>query len=143
MTGVQTCALPICFPVTIHRSLGGEFLRRYVVTFNYLQQYVVFKPIGRQWKRPFEMELSGLGLRATGEKFRNFIIESVQANSPADEAGVLPGDEIWLINGVRTSDYELGDIYRILKKKEGKQVDLLVKRGNAFHFISFKLRSLF
>ncbi|MEY4954141.1 MAG: hypothetical protein RI981_226 [Bacteroidota bacterium] len=143
--------VPTAFPVPkllkdssqIQGSLGGEFLRRYVVTFNYLQQYVVFKPIGRQWKRPFEMELSGLGLRATGEKFRNFIIESVQANSPADEAGVLPGDEIWLINGVRTSDYELGDIYRILKKKEGKQVDLLVKRGNAFHFISFKLRSLF
>jgi len=108
-----------------------------------LQQYVVFKAIGRQWMRPFEMELSVLGLNATGEKFRNFIIESVQAPSPADEAGVLPGDEIWLINGVRTSDYELGDIYRILKKKEGKQVDLLVKRGNAFHFISFKLRSLF
>lgn len=143
--------VPTAFPVPkllkdstrIQGSLGGEFLRRYVVTFNYLQQYVVLKPIGRQWKRPFDMGLSGLGLRATGERFRNFMIESVQANSPADEAGVLPGDEIWLINGVRASEYRLGDIYRILKKKEGKQVGLVVKRGNTVHLISFKLRALF
>jgi len=143
--------VPTAFPLTkllkdtsrIQGSLGGEFLRRYVVTFNYLQQYVLFKPIGRLWRRPFEMGLSGLNLRATGGRFRDYVVESVQANSPADEAGVLPGDAIWLINGVRSTQYSLGEVYRILKKKAGKQVELFIRRGNTYHLISFKLRPLF
>lgn len=143
--------VPTAFPIPkllkdstrIQGSLGGEFLRRYVVTFHYLQQYVVLKPIGHQWRRPFEMELSGLGLRAIGDRHRDFVVESVQANSPAAEAGILPGDEIWLINGIRSTQYRLGDVYRILKKKQGKQVELFIRRGNTYHSISFKLRALF
>ncbi len=143
--------VPAAFPNTqlwkdsshLQGSLGGEFLRRYVVTFHYLGQYVVFKPIGKQWRRPFELGLSGLGLRAAGVRYRDYVIEHVQANSPAEEAGLLPGDEIWLINGVRANQYSLGEIYRILKSKEGKQIDMFIRRGNAYHLISLKLRALF
>ncbi len=143
--------VPTAFPLTklgsdssrLHGSLGGEFLRRYVVTFHYLGQYVVFKPIRRQWRRPFELGLSGVGLRATGVRFRDYVVESVQSNSPAEEAGVLPGDEIWLINGVRSTQYSLGEVYRILKSKEGKKIELFIRRGNSYHLLSFKLRKLF
>ena len=39
MTGVQTCALPICFPVTItwwYCSIGNDYINR-CVTYNYLE----------------------------------------------------------------------------------------------------------
>ena len=32
MTGVQTCALPICFPVTIQKSVAGDCSKRDIMT---------------------------------------------------------------------------------------------------------------
>ena len=127
----------------IHGSIGGEFLRRYKVTFNYLGQYVQFKPVSRQWKRSFDFGMSGLTLKSQGENFRRFVVETVQVNSPGEEAGILKGDEIWMVNGIKASEYQLGDIYRILKKKEGKKVDLVILRGQNFQLIQLKLRKLF
>lgn len=37
--------------------------------------------------------MSGLELRATGKDYRTFEIFSVIQNSPAGEAGLLPGDK--------------------------------------------------
>jgi hypothetical protein len=127
----------------LHGSIGGEFLRRYIVTFNYLAQYVQFKPISRQWKRSFDFGMSGLTLKSQGENFRRFVVETVQVNSPGEEVGILKGDEIWMVNGIKASEYQLGDIYRILKKKEGKKVDLVILRGQNFQLIQLKLRKLF
>ena len=127
----------------LHGSLGGEFLRRFIVTFHYLDQYVVLKPIARQWKRQFDLGMSGLSFRAQGSTYQQFIVETIQANSPAEEAGIQVGDELWFINGMRASEYRLGDIYRMLRKKEGKKMELIIKRDQNFHMISFTLRALF
>jgi predicted metalloprotease with PDZ domain len=127
----------------LHGSLGGEFLRRFIVTFHYLDQYVVLKPIARQWKRQFDLGMSGLSFRTQGSTYQQFIVETIQANSPAEEAGIQVGDELWFINGMRASEYRLGDIYRMLRKKEGKKMELIIKRDQNFHMISFTLRALF
>ena len=127
----------------LHGSLGGEFLRRFIVTFHYLDQYVVLKPIARQWRRQFDLGMSGLSFRAQGSTYQQFIVETIQANSPAEEAGIQVGDELWFINGMRASEYRLGDIYRMLRKKEGKKMELIIKRDQNFHMISFTLRALF
>jgi hypothetical protein len=92
--------VPAIFPDSMARksaepwqaSLGGEFFRRFKLTFHYLDQYVVMKPIGNQWKKDFEYGMSGIGLRAIGPAYRRFIVETIHAGSPADEAGILPGD---------------------------------------------------
>jgi hypothetical protein len=124
-------------------SLGGEFFRRFTLTFHYLDQYVVIKPVGRLWKKDFEYGMSGLGLRAIGPEFRRFVVETIHPGSPADMAGMLPGDEIWLINNKRVDEYRLGDIYRILKKKEGTAIELMIRREREFRLIRFRLRKLF
>ena len=130
-------------PTLLQGSLGGEFLRRFIVTFHYLDQYVVLNPIARQWRRRFDLGMSGLSFRAQGSSYQQFIVETVQANSPAEEAGIQVGDELWMINGMRANEYRLGDIYRMLRKKEGKKMEFIIKRGQNFHLISFTLRALF
>lgn len=143
--------VPATFPDSMARrsidpwqaSLGGEFFRRFTLTFHYLDQYVVIKPNGRQWKKDFEYGMSGLGLRALAPDYRRFVVESIHPGSPADEAGLLPGDEIWVINNKRADQYRLGDVYRIMKKKEGSLIELMIRRGIEFRLLRFRLRKLF
>jgi len=123
--------------------LGAEFLRRYIVTFHYLDQYVLFKPIGRKWKKEFDLGMSGLNLRAEGPQYRNFVVEAVQPFSPAAVSGILPGDEIWMINGLRAESLSLGEINRMLRKKSGQQIELIIRRGKEYQWVQFELRPLF
>lgn len=124
-------------------SLGGEFMRRFVITFHYLDQYVLFQPIGRKWKREFDLGMSGLNIRAKGPQFKVFMVEAVQEFSPAAIAGILAGDEIWMINEIRADSLSLGDINRMLRKKSGQKIELIIRRGKEYHWIQFELRPLF
>jgi predicted aspartyl protease len=143
--------VPATFPDSMSRrstdpwqaSLGGEFFRRFKLTFHYLDQYVVIKPIGRQWKKDFDYGMSGLGLRALGPDYHRFVVETIHAGSPADEAGILLGDEIWMINNKRADQYRLGDVYRLMKKKEGSLIELMIRRSREFRLVRFRLRKLF
>lgn len=58
------------------------------------------------------------------------LIQSVRDNSPAKEAGILPGDELLSINGRAVYDLRLETIQSILSKKEGEKVVLKFQRGN-------------
>jgi hypothetical protein len=124
-------------------SLGGEFMRRFVITFHYLDQYVLFQPIGRKWKRDFDLGMSGLNIRAKGPQFKVFMVEAVQEFSPAAIAGILAGDEIWMINEIRADSLSLGDINHMLRKKSGQKIELIIRRGKEYHWIQFELRPLF
>lgn len=143
--------IPATFPDSISRksgepwqgSLGGEFLRRFRITFNYLDQYFILKPEGNQWRKDFDYGMSGIGLRAVGPQYRKFIVETIHPGSPADEAGILVGDEIWVINQMRADQFTMGDIYRILKKKEGQKIEMMIRRDREFRLFQFRLRKLF
>jgi hypothetical protein len=143
--------LPTTFPDSVARpsatilqgSLGGEFFRRFVVTFDYLGQQVFLKPIRNPMRKNFEYGFSELGLRTIGSSYQRFVIETVNEGSPADEAGILPGDEIWSINDKRANTYRLGEMYRILRKQTGEKIKLLIRRDLEFIFFEFQPRKLF
>jgi hypothetical protein len=124
-------------------SLGGEFLRRFVVTFHYLDQYVQLKAIRGKLNRDFDLGMSGLNIRAQGPEYRNFVVDVVQAFSPADLSGIVSGDEIWMINGLRTNNLTLGEINRMLRKKSGEKIELVIRRGKEYHWVQFELQALF
>jgi len=123
-------------------NLGCEILKRFHVTFNYEEGYVILKSNKKNFKQPFERDMSGLSIRAGGEKFSRFFVEVVEADSPASEAGVEAGDEIISINN-RMSRYEnLNDIYKHLQKGEGKTIKLFMKRNNQFYYTEFILKQM-
>ena len=124
-------------------SLGGDFLHRFTITFHYAEQYVVFKSVGFASKKPFSIGVSGLQWIAKAPNFRDFVVETVLPESPAEEAGILLGDELWSINGLPAKQMSLGEINGILLGKEGKKITLVIRRGGEFQWKQFRLRALF
>ena len=55
MTGVQTCALPICFPVTIEKSVKPQEARRVIPQSAYTQIWGAFMP--KQLDNYFKLRL--------------------------------------------------------------------------------------
>ncbi|CCH56288.1 PDZ/DHR/GLGF domain protein [Fibrisoma limi BUZ 3] len=123
-------------------NVGCELLRRFRVTFNYNDQYVVLKPVKRLLRESFEHDMSGLELRARGDRFRNYYIEKIIDNSPADLAGLKEGDELLFVNNTSTSELTISDIYKLLQKGEGKEVAMLVRRDGKIFITHFALKRL-
>ncbi|HAK80385.1 MAG TPA: signal protein PDZ [Runella sp.] len=123
-----------------HGNLGGEFLRRFKVTFNYEEGYIVLKPVRRFLNQKFEHDMSGIDLRAKGDNFRHYFIESITENSPAHQAGLQIGDQLMLINQDPVETLTLSEIYRTLQQKEGKEVQLVVRRNGRLVVAEFALK---
>lgn len=123
-------------------NVGCEFLRRFKVTFNYRDKYVVLKPINRRMKEPFEHNMSGMELLASGSDYHEFMIERIIENSPAQLAGLQQGDRVIFINNRSSRDVSISEIYKIFQKGEGKPVNLVVKRGANVIFTTVNLKRL-
>lgn len=128
---------------TVSGSIGGEFLRRFKLTFHYTDNYVVFKPIPSRLNRPFEEGLSGLTIMALSPDFKRFKVEAVQDGSPADDVDFRPGDEIWMVNNKKATEYRLDELNRLLQTKVGDKVVFLIKRGTEVHLKEITLKRLF
>ncbi len=123
-------------------NVGCELLRRFNVTFNYPERYIVMKPIKRLIRESFEHDMSGMELRAKGNQFRNYYVEKVVDGSPADRAGLKEGDEVLFVNSNAASDLTVSDIYKVFQKGEGKEVSMLVRRNGQIIITSFVLKRL-
>ena len=123
-------------------NVGCELLRRFQVTFNYPDRYVVMKPIKRLMRENFEHDMSGMELRAKGNLYRNYYVDKIIDNSPAELAGLKEGDELLFVNNTSTSDLTISDIYKILQKGEGKEVSVLIRREGQIIITSFALKRL-
>lgn len=123
-------------------NVGCELLRRFNVTFNYPDRYIVMKPIKRLLRESFEHDMSGLELKAKGESFRNYYVEKITEGSPADMAGLQEGDELMFVNNTSTNDLTISDIYKMLQKGEGKEISMLIRRNGKLVIASFALKRL-
>lgn len=100
--------------------IGGEILSRFVVTLNFDKQEISFVPVGDS-----APDYSTFGFKIGFSEEKQFYIQSVIDNSPADEIGLTPGLSIIRIGdldfkqGISFCDYVLQD------RKNLKQVELV------------------
>ena len=66
----------------------------------------------------------------------------VLPNSPASEVGIQNGDQIMRIGAMPASVLTLSDLQRILQKKAGKKVRLVIRREGKRYKKTLKLRDL-
>ena len=86
------------------------------------------KPSGN-FRKKYVYDRSGIYLLASGNSLNEFVVESVIDNSPAFEAGILPGDQIVQVGLAPARILRLQDVLKVLQKKPGKKVRLLILRN--------------
>ncbi|MDI9870944.1 aspartyl protease family protein [Flectobacillus roseus] len=121
-------------------NIGCEFLRRFKVTFNYRDQYIVLKASNKFLKEPFEHNMTGMELAAKGQNYNEYLIERIEANSPAESAGLQEGDKLLFVNDKSSRDISISELYKLFQKGEGKPLNFVVKRGNGLFVTTLTLK---
>ncbi|GAB4401373.1 MAG: hypothetical protein OHK0053_23970 [Microscillaceae bacterium] len=109
-------------------NVGCGVLRRFHLTFNYPQETLILKP-NRLFKTPFEFNTSGIDLVADPPRYKTFRVGAIRTHSPAEEAGLRPGDVIVAIDQHVASQLRITQAYHLLNKKKNQTTSLLVQRN--------------
>jgi Aspartyl protease/PDZ domain len=120
--------------------IGGELLKRFVVTLDYPHERMILVPIG-DLAQPFPFDCSGLILRQErGSTF--FRIKAVIPGSPAAEAGLQTSDVIEQINGMPTAQWTMETLEGAFSQA-GQTFDLSIAGPNgAKRTIKLRTRTL-
>ncbi len=122
-------------------TLGAGALSRFNVTFDYTNSRLILEK-GPKFKRPFEYNMSGIVFESVSQNFNLFKVSEVISNSPAQEAGVLPGDLLVAINEKSAFSITLGELNGMLNRNPGSTVSLIMNReGKPLNF-KFRLKRL-
>ncbi|MEM7350406.1 MAG: PDZ domain-containing protein [Acidobacteriota bacterium] len=106
-------------------NLGADVLRRFRVIFDYPQRQMILEP-GETFGRPFDIDMSGMLLRAEGPTLDQLIIEQVREGSPAALVGVEPGDRLLALDG---REVTLEQAAQLLRQRDGFRVPLTLDRA--------------
>jgi len=119
-------------------AIGGAMLRRYVVTFDFPHQQMIFTPSSRF--RLFDQEdKSGLTLIAGGADLKRFEVQQVQPGSPAAQAGIQKGDVIAGIDNEPGADMTLASVRELFRLIPHKY-KLLIQRGDQTLDVTMEMR---
>jgi hypothetical protein len=123
-------------------NIGGELLRRFKVTINYAEEFMTLRPIKSAMKESFEHDMSGMDLRAKGVNYNEYYIDRIIDDSPAEEAGLQKDDRLMFINNIPAGELNMTEIYKLLQRKEGKEINLVIRRGGRLIFTSIVLKRI-
>ena len=118
-------------------TIGGAILRRFQVTFDYPHQRLILAP-DDDFADPFEVDTAGLILVAGGTDLRTISVGHVLAETPAEAAGVQPGDMLTRINDQDAGDLGLERI-RLLFRQPGSYA-LQLRRGGSLVTVTMVTR---
>jgi hypothetical protein len=121
--------------------VGNEILSRFNLIIDFTNEKMYVQP-NRYFKETFTYDRSGIALIAGGVNLKQFLVQDILENSPAEEAGVKIGDEILSMNWFPVRYFTLGSMNDKLQGRIGKTIRLVVNRNGKKIKISFKLKEL-
>jgi hypothetical protein len=121
-------------------TIGGEFLKRFTVTFDYTRHRLILKK-NELFAKPYEYDMSGIFPIAEPPDFKTINIAYIAANTPASDAGLLAGDEIISIDGKRAGDYSIPQLREIFKTAD-RSIRLEIRRGNEKLAVELRTKKL-
>ena len=120
--------------------LGSDVLRHFQVTFDLKHSRIFLKKDSAF--QPDIYRYSTVGLQFARDDRGGFSVMSVWKNSPADEAGVLMGDEIKSVNGDSTESMSATQLSGRLRGKEGTPVTLTIERDGQTRSLTMRTRQM-
>lgn len=127
------------FNVTSYPHLGGlignDILRRFNVILNYDKKDIYLTP-NSHYQEPFDYSYSGVELYFIEGLI---IVGDVAKGSPAQEAGIMEGDEVLAVN--RNFSQNLNQ-YKIALQAPNEKVKLIVRRDGVLREFEFKVKSI-
>ncbi|REE00396.1 aspartyl protease family protein [Marinoscillum furvescens] len=124
-----------------HGTIGGDLLTRFNVTFDYPNQKLYLKRSNR-FHDEFDFDMSGITLGAVGKKLDSLVVRRIQDETPAADAGILPGDVVLKVNGLNLRNATMGEITDLLRKKDGFKVRIVIWREGKKEKKVFRLRRM-
>ena len=118
--------------------LGADFLGRFRVTLDYARQRMYLEP---RMPVPPSAELDMSGLYLTSDRAtRRFVVQEVRPDSPAQSAGVRPGDAIVALDGRPVAGLSLAAVRSVLRSADGRVVRLVLARDGVTRDVVLTLR---
>ena len=122
--------------------IGNVILSRFHIIIDYMREKLYLHKISKL-DEEFDYDKSGMLIYALGDKLNEYYIKTIYPNTPAEEAGLLPGDKIIKIGFWPIKYYSLSGILNKLQGKEGKKIKIKVLRNGEKIKTEFRLRNLF
>lgn len=110
-------------------GLGFELLKRFTTIIDYRHACLLLRP-NALFRDPFEHDMSGIEVLATGADYRRYLILQVLPDSPAAAAGLQPDDELLTINLQPVGSMTLTQISRLLHSGDKRELLFIVRRAN-------------
>lgn len=120
--------------------IGADILSRFDVVLDYARQRMHLERNGA-FAEPFEYDMSGIRFVMEGRRFEVLKVFSVSDGSPAAAAGVSPGDVVTTIDGRDAAGFTRESLRRHMER-EGAEVRLTIRRGDAIMDVGMRLRRL-
>jgi C-terminal processing protease CtpA/Prc len=73
-----------------------------------------------------DVEVGFFSRVSDGSRIKSMIVAAVTKNSPSDIAGLVPGDRVLRIDGIRITDYTIGSLKVIRDKERGDKAEFIV-----------------
>lgn len=124
-----------------HGLLGNQLLSRFDVYIDYQKNMLYLSPI-KDLQKEFLVDRSGLEILATGHDLKQFFINSVIPDSPAEQAGLKKGDILKKVSGLNTNLLTLDQIVNSLAKKPGRKIHIVYLRDGREYKTVVVLKSL-
>lgn len=121
-------------------SIGGGYLRRFTVIFDYPHLRLYLEP-NSHFNDYSEADMSGLAIIARGPGLKTFEIAAVLPNTPGAAAGLQKGDIIAGIDDEAAADLSLTAV-RDLFRQIGHKYKLLIERNGQTLTITIQMRRL-
>lgn len=122
-------------------SIGNFILNRFTVIFDYANETMYLKP-NAKINTPFPYDRTGIEVIATGDLFIQFIVKNVKVGSPAEEHGIMEGDEIDQINFRPITSYTLTQIDHLFSDPNSEDIVLRLKRNDEFMYVLLEMKDL-
>jgi hypothetical protein len=120
-------------------NIGGGFLRRFRVIFDYSGSRMILEPNARLTE-PDEFDMSGAAVTSEPPDFNLIKVVRVRPDSPAMNAGLRPQDFILAVDGQPTDSLGVNKLRRLFRVEH--ECLLRIRRGENVLEIRMKLKRL-